>query len=600
MKSLLKGTLPILAAAFGRQFGVNVRIGGSRAYTDGQSIQLPLIEDPKLRDGVLAYLVHESAHIRFTDFSIKQESAIQHSLRNTFEDVRIEKGMYEEEYPGTFGILKSLSDSVLGKDIGEEYSAPENPAGLLHDLILYKSRRAQYGTENLNNTFDLVQKAAEESFPAGFFIKLDVLFDRHFESMASTLDAHNFANAVLAAFKEAEEEEKQNQEANQEQPEDQNQQNQDSSSDSNSDSGSSGQGDDDSNGSEGAGQSSQNDQGSSDANDQNNTGEGNSSSGSNAQSDSSDKTGKSDTDSGPGGNGKKSLTEQIMSDKDMPEDVMDTVSKMLSEAAAEDIQANDNQNVRLDSSVGAEVGNNTFGQKSDGNSDHLKDGLLISSRLRQQVVGLLQSQSRARNSHREYGNRLDSKRMARAVSGERRIWKHKDQKKMVDTSVHILLDCSGSMNSRQQVANNATLSLAMAISQIPKADVAVSIFPGIDNAVSPLIKRKVPVRPKIDSFAVTSHGGTPMGEAMFYAAQELSGVSNKHRKVMIVITDGGPNNGDNVRYINRLIEKEIDVYAIGIGTEAVKQYFANSQVISKVEDLQTALFDLAGQFLKVA
>lgn len=563
-KQLLRDTLPILAAAYGRQFGVSVRIGGDQAYTNGQIIQLPLIENPDLKNVVLGYLVHEAAHIRFTDFSIKQESAFQHSLRNIFEDVRIEKGMYEDEYPGTKNNLCGLWDYSLAS---KESLIPDNPAALFINYILFRSRFMQYGTDVLKYAYETTEKAVAEQFPKGLFVRLDVLFDKYFDSMASTLDAHNFAIEVIEALKQAEEEEKADQKE------------QDSEPDSKLEEGN----DDDSSGGQGHDSSSESDDSGTDSN-------------SNSDSNAEDNSQGSDS----GGEGDSSLTEKILAETNLPQDALEEIANELSKAAEDEEAESGHGRVQMSSDgAGSEVDNTTWGR---GDTETLKDGLLHSSKLRAQLTGFLQSQTKARNSHREYGARFDSKRIARAVAGERRIWKHKTKKELVDTSVHILLDKSGSMGGHTQiVANNATLSLAMAISQVPKADVAVSIFPGVSSsAVSPVIKRNVPVRPKIESFAVPSSGGTPMGEAMFFAAQELANVSTKNRKVLIVITDGEPNNSDLVAYINRLIEPEIDVYAIGIGDSSVRYHFRNHQVINRVEDLQNALFDLAKGFLKVA
>lgn len=289
-----------------------------------------------------------------------------------------------------------------------------------------------------------------------------------------------------------------------------------------------------------------------------------------------------------------------MSETDLPSDVMEAVRQTLGDKAEEEFKSDPSgvsQAAQLDSGIGHEVrqeqGHYLMGV------DSLKDGILASSKLRSQIIGLLQAQTRARRSHREYGSRLDAKRLARAMAGERRIWKHMSKRQMVDTSVHILLDTSSSMGGTQPIANSATVSMALAISAIPKADVAVSIFPGIGAGVSPVTRRNTPVRSNVGRFAVRPNGGTPMAEGMFYAARELSTVTSK-RKVMIVITDGAPNDGASVQYINRLVEGEIDVYAIGIRSDAVRHYFKNYEVISGVNQLQSALFNLAQEFLEVA
>ena len=37
----LNNAFPIVAAALGNKFGVNVKVGGQDAYTDGESINIP-------------------------------------------------------------------------------------------------------------------------------------------------------------------------------------------------------------------------------------------------------------------------------------------------------------------------------------------------------------------------------------------------------------------------------------------------------------------------------------------------------------------------------------------------------------------------------
>jgi hypothetical protein len=152
------------------------------------------------------------------------------------------------------------------------------------------------------------------------------------------------------------------------------------------------------------------------------------------------------------------------------------------------------------------------------------------------------------------------------------------------------------MTRIQEVANQATVSLALAVSTIPKCDIAASMFPGIGGEVSPILHRGQPVRAGLGRFAVCSSGGTPLAEAMLYAARELV-ASKRQRKVLIIITDGAPNNGGAVRYLNDLVAGHVDTYAIGIGSTAVSQYFEKWSVINDVKELQKALFTIAGQFL---
>lgn len=595
MKTALRDALPILASAYGQQFGVKVQMGGTGAWTNGSTIQIPMINNPDLRDLALGYLVHESAHIRLTDFQVfGTTQGILRSLVNILEDVRIERWFYENDYPGTKQTLQAVWDHVGSKPTLEAMAQAENVASLFHNYLLYRVRQEQHGLDSTKPHYEAVKQAIEAKLPPGFFIRLDVLLDTHLDSMASTTDAKVLAQAILEALKHAEEEA--NQEKDQQQ--DQSGNDQGNSGDSQAGTGddqgdSAGQGGSD-NGQDGSGNGGES--GHTQGQSENQQGGSHADSGSLTQPQSERSSGEGD---GAGG-GSKSLTEQIMSETDLPSDVMEAVRQTLGDKAEEEFKSDPSgvsQAAQLDSGIGHEVrqeqGHYLMGV------DSLKDGILASSKLRSQIVGLLQAQTRARRSHREYGSRLDAKRLARAMAGERRIWKHMSKRQMVDTSVHILLDTSSSMGGCQPIANSATVSMALAISAIPKADVAVSIFPGIGAGVSPVTRRNMPVRSNVGRFAVRPNGGTPMAEGMFYAARELSTVTSK-RKVMIVITDGAPNDGASVQYINRLVEGEIDVYAIGIRSDAVRHYFKNYEVISGVNQLQSALFNLAQEFLEVA
>lgn len=615
MESNLKGALPILASAFGQQFGVRVRIGGDTAWTNGDTIQIPVIDDPSLRDVVLGYLAHEAAHVRLTNFRAfgETEGVLRH-LVNILEDVRIERGLYDHDYPGTKRNLAAVWDYSSSKGTPEDRVVEGNLAALFCNYMLSRVRQAQFNSPIAQPALDLLQAAVEKELPAGFFVRLDVLFDKHFDSMNSTQDAVVFAKALIEALKQAEEEQRQANQKEESQADSNAQQDgQDSSSDGSQSSG----GADDQQSGDSEGQSGQSGESGESEQDQSGNGESNmdsdgsggDSSGASGKQDgsgqsSSDTQQPSDDSSernGEGaGNGFKSIVEQILSETDLPEDMMASIAKDLSSQAEQESQETGSTKgyVDLNSQVGHEITAESFRCNVD--EDSLRDGVLNSSKLRSQIVGLLQTQSRARYSHREYGSRFDSKRIVRAMTGERRIWKHKEQKSMVDTSVHVLLDTSSSMGEDQVIANSATVSLALAISAIPKADVAVSIFPGVMAGVSPLIKRNAPVRPNLARFAVGPRGGTPMADAMFYAARELANVSKRNRKVLIVITDGAPNCGASVEYVNRLIASEVDVYAIGINSDAVRHYFKNHQVISNVGQLQAALFGLAKQFLNVA
>ena len=92
----LSNALPIMVNNYAKLFGVSVRIQGSTAYTNGKVITIPRldIKNPIKARLAYGYLAHESAHIRYTDFSILKKDKIKNnlflfSLFNILEDSRI-------------------------------------------------------------------------------------------------------------------------------------------------------------------------------------------------------------------------------------------------------------------------------------------------------------------------------------------------------------------------------------------------------------------------------------------------------------------------------------------------------------------------------
>lgn len=96
MKHIINA-LPLVADALGRKYGINVRIGGNRAYTDGNNIQLPALPldagDTAL-NLARGYLDHETAHLRHTDFELLAKAnlaPVEKHVWNILEDFMVER-----------------------------------------------------------------------------------------------------------------------------------------------------------------------------------------------------------------------------------------------------------------------------------------------------------------------------------------------------------------------------------------------------------------------------------------------------------------------------------------------------------------------------
>jgi Mg-chelatase subunit ChlD len=580
LNTALQRALPIVAAAYGDQFGVGVTLSGDDAYTDGKNIVLPLLDNmSELKDVLFGYLAHEAAHVRDSDFSVVRlcNSAVEKSLLNIIEDIRIEQCI-QEEFPGTQFTLNDMWNYIVEQDMSPPAKPDDNEAAQLLQYLLHRLRSQILKRRASDQLFSQSQSVVEQTFPLGFFIRLDGLIAKYMPSLTSSKDALALARAILKAQEEAEQEEQENASNSDDSDDSTSQDEQSDGQGEQSDSDSSGKDDssseDDADQDENSSDDNLDDQSSSDASDDDSD---------NGHDDSGTSDDQADTERGNG----TSLHERLLSESDLPEDAVSSLRDSLVDEAVNDSHGT---SVSIDTtSVGDEYGEN-------GDSSNLSAGILASSSIRSRLIGLLAAKSRQQQRLHTRGKRIDGKRLSRIVTGDSRVFIQRDEKQTVETSVHVLLDCSGSMYDIQQIANQATTSLALAVSSIPKCDIAVSMFPGEGGDVSPMLRRGQPVRAVLNRFDVSSYGGTPLAQAMLYAARDLAS-SNKPRKVLIIVTDGDPNDPGAVRYMNRLLDNHIDTYAIGICSTSVSSFFDNWSVINDVTELQQALFAIAGKFL---
>lgn len=588
LQTALERALPILAAAYGEQFGVNVVLSGNVASTHGETIILPMLDNmSELKDVLFGYLAHEAAHIRYSDVSTlrKCKNKSEAGFTNIIEDIRIER-LIQDVFPGTQFTLNAVMTHAAQMDWSPAATLDDNEATQLHQYLIHRLNVEELNREAFEPLYEASRRVVETTFPEGFFIRLDGLLAKYMPTLKSSDDCLTLTRAILRALKESEEEAVKHQQQDQPNGNDSSQggqsqlsndpcagvddsQPQDSHANaSGEDDGDQPDGDPKPDGKAHQGQRS------------NDTGRNSLSS-----------THSSQDDQGVSENGcqasKHQRHERVARETDLPGDVMDKLKTKLTEQAKKD---NNGKPFEIHAgSIGSDAQNH-------GNPSSLIIGVLSSSTIRARLLGLLQAQTREKQWLHTKGTRVDGKRITRLVGGDSRVFIHREDIKRPDTAVHVLLDCSGSMNRIQDVANQATVSLAMAISSIPKCDIATSMFPGLGGAVSPILRRGQPIRPNLGRFAVVSHGGTPLAEAMLFAVRELA-TSRRERKVLIIITDGDPSKGASVQYISKLIEGHIDTYAIGIGSTAVKQYFKKWSVINNVNELQHALFTIAGKFL---
>lgn len=551
--------LPIVAAAYGEKFGVKVIVGGQQAMTDGQTIVVPNVQGDRFGDALWGYLAHEAAHVRLTDFEVVRDagtgSAFLGAMLNIFEDCRIEREMIKL-YPGTARTLNAVAAYMVDQRHFETPTQDTHPARILEAYCLYFLRCKMIGQHVIEDTLVATTAVYEQVIPKGVQVRLAVLLGRAGQ-LKSTADALVLSREVLRMV---EEEAQKEQDAQQPAP-----QSQPSPQDSTQPQAGSGQA---------GGQGSDSDDGNAQG-----TGSGSASS-----------TG-DDADASRSG-----VMQQIL------------------DARADDHLKDKTDALRADLNSGADQTTPVVNVPTalEVMNDQASGQMLIgqvaaaSSRIQSQLMGLVQASQRNGYTPGRHGRHLDTNRLHRLVSGDTRIFRRSAERKHPDTAVHLLVDMSSSMDKLMpsgehvyEVARDAAMALALGLEKINGVNPAVTFF--CKNSRQPVwsvVKHGQKVSRNAGRFSFSPDGRTPMTEAIWYSAFELS-KTRERRKMVLVVTDGEPNNVGSCQHVVQLCQRSgIEMIGIGVGKGAkVASLFASSIQIESVNDLKHTLFQLMSDAL---
>lgn len=574
--NVLNKALPIVAKALGRSLRVNVTVGGETAYCNGHTINIPLLpaKDTELADMAYGYLDHEAGHLRYSDFDVFNdgtfESPLHQELTNILEDVRIEKAI-GQHYPGVRKNLARLVERLAKEGMLLPATPDVHPSRQLQRYINSRCRSEVLGQPAAIPLAEVSEAVIRKTLPRGAKIKLDALISQ-VPTLDSSRAAAELARRILTMLKE--EQEKSSDAPGGESP----QQGDNTSPPPGSDSG------------EGNTSTSP---------------EGNTSPPGNRQPESKapeDGAGNKDTEKAsgaPGGNqaGANSNLGKILAAEaeDLDQDMGDALAERLSQESEEA--------VRNDA--------DTFGGVAEPDPLELvkQDGReLVASvkretnALRKQMAGMLDGARDEESWLDTSGTTIDGENLYRVAIGDPRIFLRESRQEAVNTAVQVLVDRSGSMSSRMDTALRAALAVALALEQTPDVSVAIACFPGSDDSrVIPLIPFGQSVRLNAGYFgSVGTDGGTPMTEAVYYGINQLL-CQPEDRRILLVITDGGPNNRVSCcTAINAASTYGVEVYGLGIQCEAVEGLFPHSAVINSSGDLARAMFSMLQEALSQA
>ena len=242
-------------------------------------------------------------------------------------------------------------------------------------------------------------------------------------------------------------------------------------------------------------------------------------------------------------------------------------------------------------------------------------GAALGNRVRRYV----QSHTRARiRNDRESGS-INNQDIARLLmppvdggNWNRRVFYDLQRKQAINTAIHILVDWSGSMGGRKaELAAQAAIRAGDVFERQLKMPVMISAFTAYnthcDIGVVKPFGRRMSTREQAQCFATYCqwHGGNNDADSVLWAYRELMR-RKEPRKILLVLSDGAPAGSYNGDYHSALLaatrqieeEGKIDLYGIGIQSNAVEMYYTKRSVIQHAEEINDALLSVLAQGVK--
>jgi Mg-chelatase subunit ChlD len=578
MKKSFKNAFPIVAASLGNKFGVQIKIEGNAATTDGERITLPALnidENNALREVAWGYLAHEAAHIRFSDFrfaTIASSRPIRLKILNILEDIRIEKEI-QAIYPGTKASLEAVVDYLLVEQpIPVDLDVSKVHPGFVLSWFLQDHLRVNILRQRALEASAIQAEAAlETTFSTGVVTRLFGLLS-DFDTCQSTEACLKLTDSIITMLEEEQAKENaanakakaESDEQAEQQPSDDADNSAETESADNTPQPSAlpeaspEDGDHLPDADESVGQHSM-------------------------------PLGQADNDPSQSG----SLEAVLKAcEQDLPEDIFQGIANLLS---SQPTQYYDEM-VSL-----ASVSPHKKGEMGR----QLVDSVLSESgKVRASLSGIVQSSQMNKPICKKSGTRIKGSRLARLAQGDTRVFQRSAPRVAANAAVHILLDGSVSMEGVIPLATKAVAALTLAFEGIAGVNPAITRFPYQDtDDVEVLLKHGQKLRPNADNLLPLAEGSsTPLDSALWFAASRVLATREK-RKVIIVITDGEPNDA-RIGYlptrsiIQRCLDSGIELVGIGVGMD-VGHLFDKHIRINDISDLRKELFSISQALLAI-
>jgi cobaltochelatase CobT len=139
----------------------------------------------------------------------------------------------------------------------------------------------------------------------------------------------------------------------------------------------------------------------------------------------------------------------------------------------------------------------------------------------------------------------------------------------------------------------------LALDGSPGVTVAATAFPGragTPDRVTRMVRHGQSPRACAGAFVQAPRGGTPMAQALWYAAADLL-ACREERRMLVVLTDGEPDDAAEVlRLLGLCRQAGIETVGVGIGI-CVQHLFPTAIEVTEAKDLKRELFGVAERML---
>ena len=554
MKTNIFNSLPIIAHAVGRKCGVKVQCSGDTACTDGRVVVLPESETIP-QDALLGYLVHECAHIRYTDFSIAFENSLIRWLTNMYEDARIERKI-SKEYIGAHRLLISTMQFLQNEEQPEMTDSIES---ILNFVALDCWCRHRHMENVLRDAYMKSVARVRMCISSKEEAQIRQINDE-LPKATRTADCLALAQKLYAWLE-----------------------NKLKSSDSNASSSASEQ--------------------SSPNQDQNAQSKAGSVQVGETPENKEKTVGQSTGEPIQAPSDVQASTSNATEEKKMPKTASDLASYEVGNQLSQyDISSQMKQEIDRGGQRDSLLPQGQLGMKRTTIKDlsekakvMVESGRRNSVGLRRQLQGLVQAQCRCKKRPIDSGRRINARRVARLSAWNPRVFTKLETHESTATAVHLLLDMSGSMRGfREQIAGESAIALFLALKTLPHCNPALSIFRGRGKTISIFAHGENLTQQTAGRLSeLEAGGGTPLFQGLADVLVELAQTKEK-RKVIFVVTDGDPDEPHETHALVKAIEASpgIDIVGIGICSET-SWLFDKSVRLDDVTKLPEVLFGLA-------